>query len=974
VRRAATLLLDVTERPRYARSTARRCLARTQLLRLPQQQVITANAPFGELHSAVENCRIALTELGSGGDPVDRALVTLQLARFLRRSNRTAVAIDTLEQNPLQHDQSAPTPAILEDAPFLGAHIADKLRFKHAEVLYNGYKDLQNLDVAMRWVETARTAARSYTDAIPTDFAHTFVLEGHIHRRKRDVPAMFRVEKESKALVAEYPNSPAVARLASVQASANATKLHDLTRAQSIRFERLQTRLFNDLKVDIVGKPSITRLMTCVEQYRRLNSKAGITWLGNAAFDISSGYVRAGDTEADPDVRAYAAGLLDVAEAAWDGFATNGVSSVLYGRARLALRSGDDPTDELTDDLLTANRNAYRSGTAQNALNAAVRYGVAGNRNVRARLDELLRDVDPRTSYIAYAKLQGLSVEWLWRSALSVNPPDVDWSMIEVNALTAARALRSAGVSIVPESEAVAWMAAARALAEQSAADRPEVLHRSLQAIRCVTELMLTIATTVDRRRMAAKFHALFAQSARLAIELGDHAAADMIMEAARRDRVGLLLAELARNPEVGTGIRAAALAMQDSSSITVDSVAVETDDDTEDDDEDGVRGRSALIAVDRASAIKAAESVLGPLSALADTGFLEMATARTVLERRPADQQTTTAVLQLLPLPSDDKHGDSSITVFRRCTLAVAGLPVRDVTDTVRVPRLFLDLEAGEDRVFEWRANYTPMLLPQALTELLESAPENEPIRLMIVPTGFFHIPFDALPVSTDTHVLDHALVSIHGSLTSALSLMALEERRADTPSLAVYDHSLVHARDELKALLEALTGVRPIDSFQDLDSELTTAHAQSHSLLAMAVHGTGDDHGWGQAKKLRDADGNTVWITAARALSWTVPRLCVLASCNTPITAPDGVEVGGFPLALMLRGATTVIGGLYNIDDKATSQIMIAFWKHLAAGASALYALRRAKLDYLQDNSDARHTWPELWAGLTVYGASTS
>ncbi|MFI2430186.1 CHAT domain-containing protein, partial [Streptomyces sp. NPDC018955] len=347
-----------------------------------------------------------------------------------------------------------------------------------------------------------------------------------------------------------------------------------------------------------------------------------------------------------------------------------------------------------------------------------------------------------------------------------------------------------------------------------------------------------------------------------------------------------------------------------------------------------GLRGRSNEIAVDRAAAVKAAESVLGPLSALADSSHLYTATATAVLDRRGLTA-VPTAVLQLLPLSRGTDavgSGGEWVPLLRRVTISISGRPTEQFTDRVEVARLTLDLHPGDDDTFEWRENYTPRLLPQPLIELLAATNPEAPIRLMIVPTGFFHIPFDALPVTADTAVLDHALVSIHGSLTSALSLMALDEQRTPTPSLALYDHTLTHARPELDTLLAALDGVRRVESHQDLDLEMSVDGAQPYSLLAMAVHGSADEHGWGQAKKLRDADGNTVWVTAAQALSWTVPRLCVLASCNTPISAPDGIEIGGFPLALMLRGATTVIGGLYNIDDKATSAIMIAFWNRLA------------------------------------------
>ena len=975
VRSAAQLLLDLTSVSHTARSHVRRALAWTQLLRFPQQKVVTAVAPGGEIIQAVENCRHALTELGDHGDPVDRAIVEIQLARYLRRVNQPHDAIAALthiQPGDRQIVGDEVRPRILREAPFLGDFLVEKIGFKRAELLCNAYRDVSLVEHSMRQVEIAREHARRYADADPTNFTYTWLLEGHLHRRSRDVHAVLRMEKKSRDLAAQYPQSSTARRHANTQASANADLFQDFSRAQEFRYQRLQNRLKDDLGIMFEGQPSIEELMGCVAHYRQLNSKAAITWLGNIAWAITSGYVRSGDTAVDPQIRAYAEGLLDVAEAAWDGFAGNGVSSLLYGRARLALMSGDAPTVELTTDLLTASRNAYQWATAQNALTSAVRHGVAGSDEVRHRLDERLAEFDLGTSYVAHAKTLGLSAEWWWRAATT--GIDIDWVRVETEALTATEMLRIEGVSLAPESEATAWMAAARAVAETTPDEQTERLRRLLRGIGCVTELMLTIATTIDRRRIAEKFAALFTDAADLAVTLGDHEAADLIMEAVRRDRVGLLLAELARNRDVDTNIRAAALAVQDAGSATVDLSGTNPDEDTKGKENGrGLRGRSNEIAVDRAAAVKAAESVLGPLSALADSSHLYTATTTAVLDRRGLTA-VPTAVLQLLPLSRGTDavgSGGEWVPLLRRVTISISGRPTEQFTDRVEVARLTLDLHPGDDDTFEWRENYTPRLLPQPLIELLAATNPEAPIRLMIVPTGFFHIPFDALPVTADTAVLDHALVSIHGSLTSALSLMALDEQRTPTPSLALYDHTLTHARPELDTLLAALDGVRRVESHQDLDLEMSVDGAQPYSLLAMAVHGSADEHGWGQAKKLRDADGNTVWVTAAQALSWTVPRLCVLASCNTPISAPDGIEIGGFPLALMLRGATTVIGGLYNIDDKATSAIMIAFWNRLAAGETALAALRHAKLDYLQQHPDHRHTWPEYWAGLTVYGA---
>ncbi len=71
------------------------------------------------------------------------------------------------------------------------------------------------------------------------------------------------------------------------------------------------------------------------------------------------------------------------------------------------------------------------------------------------------------------------------------------------------------------------------------------------------------------------------------------------------------------------------------------------------------------------------------------------------------------------------------------------------------------------------------------------------------------------------------------------------------------------------------------------------------------------------------------------------------------------------------MLRGATTVIGGLYDINDEATTQLMTHFWRHLATGTAPIHALRQAKLDWIAERP-VRRQLPEFWAGLVTYGSA--
>ncbi|WP_054811455.1 CHAT domain-containing protein [Nocardia arizonensis] len=589
------------------------------------------------------------------------------------------------------------------------------------------------------------------------------------------------------------------------------------------------------------------------------------------------------------------------------------------------------------------------------------RYRERGSKD---GLTWLLAHPAPDTEILS-AKFYGLSAEWWWRT-IGASEDATHRSEVEAAATEAIRRLRPAGVSIDPKLETIARCAAAwcRAIGQNP---RGQMKHL-LAAIGCVAELMVTIGTDDDRRELADRFGYLFADAAASAVALNDHAAADLIMEAARRDRVGLILAELARNPEVDVAIRATALAVSASSTASLERPDgdIESSGDSTRSAPIDLEQRSAHVLANRAGARCSADAVLGPLGALCDPSVLEAARAEALIAGAPR-RDTTIAVLQLLPLSGTDRSGAATVPVLRRLTYrADAATNAIEYVDLVDVPRSTTDLAPGDQRIFDWRETFAKALLPPPLREL-PARVTTDPIRLLIVPTGFFHVPFDAMPVSADSSVLDRAAVSVHGSLTSAPALLDTELVSVPSPLLAVYDETrLRHAGQEFRALHAAISPVTRVEGADQLRGALAPEGARL-SVLAMGVHGRMDRTGWGQTKLMPDGSE----ITATQMLALRVPVLCVLASCYSSVTTHDGVELDGFPLALMLRGAATVIGGLFNIEDEATAQIMTRFWRRMAEGVPPVYALWEAKLEWLAERPD-RRSRHRLWAGLITYGCA--
>jgi CHAT domain-containing protein len=96
---------------------------------------------------------------------------------------------------------------------------------------------------------------------------------------------------------------------------------------------------------------------------------------------------------------------------------------------------------------------------------------------------------------------------------------------------------------------------------------------------------------------------------------------------------------------------------------------------------------------------------------------------------------------------------------------------------------------------------------------------------------------------------------------------------------------------------------------------------------------------------------------------------NLVVLSTCKTALAqGMDGDSLNGLGEAFLAAGATRVVTGLWNVDDRASAELMQRFYRgmlrqHLAPAA----ALRAAELELRQD---PRFRSPYYWSAFTLEG----
>ena len=183
-------------------------------------------------------------------------------------------------------------------------------------------------------------------------------------------------------------------------------------------------------------------------------------------------------------------------------------------------------------------------------------------------------------------------------------------------------------------------------------------------------------------------------------------------------------------------------------------------------------------------------------------------------------------------------------------------------------------------------------------------------------------------------------------------------------------------------KALPGALSEVNRISDYfyltKHIDDEATESNfkkaAGEYDILHFAMHALIDDDNPLFSKlvfhKNNDQENDGFLNTYEIYHLDLNGDLVVLSSCNTGIgKLHKGEGVINLSRAFQFAGIPSAIATLWNVEDKSSSQIMKAFYKHLSQGLEKDEALRLAKLDFLSKAEDP-YLHPLFWAGYIHIG----
>lgn len=196
------------------------------------------------------------------------------------------------------------------------------------------------------------------------------------------------------------------------------------------------------------------------------------------------------------------------------------------------------------------------------------------------------------------------------------------------------------------------------------------------------------------------------------------------------------------------------------------------------------------------------------------------------------------------------------------------------------------------------------------------------------------------------------------------------------DAGSYGNLDNTLREIND-IQEILQG-KGIKDVIRFRDIEASKTAFLAMTDSmvnLLHVATHGS-----YQEVKKATDAESmqnsclvfaganldNRGIVTAAEIAQMNLRQceLVVLSACETGLGKLGDDGVFGLQRGFKNAGVHTLLMSLQRVDDKATSELMVSFYRYLMNGSDKREALVKAQ----QDLRAKGFTDPKYWAAFIL------
>ena len=202
-----------------------------------------------------------------------------------------------------------------------------------------------------------------------------------------------------------------------------------------------------------------------------------------------------------------------------------------------------------------------------------------------------------------------------------------------------------------------------------------------------------------------------------------------------------------------------------------------------------------------------------------------------------------------------------------------------------------------------------------------------------------------------------------------TAASLLSVEDPSGQT--------EMLYARIESAVIRQLFTKVTPIAAAAATPAAVTATLSQGYDLFHFTGHGEHDDR---QPQNSAIGLANETRLTAKEisALPLQTCYLASIAACETAVTNREAIDTEyiGLVSAFLRAGTAHVISTLWNVEEIASSWLMIRFYQLLSAGNAPPLAFQQAQHWFRSVTAAQLADWlrqlsqlPGLDAGIQEY-----
>jgi CHAT domain-containing protein len=246
---------------------------------------------------------------------------------------------------------------------------------------------------------------------------------------------------------------------------------------------------------------------------------------------------------------------------------------------------------------------------------------------------------------------------------------------------------------------------------------------------------------------------------------------------------------------------------------------------------------------------------------------------------------------------------------------------------------------------------------------------------NVVIEPDGVLHqLNFESLPVTDGgRYWIEDVTVSVAPSLALLRQSTYLPPRGlllfGDPGFAGTQFQELKNARPELEAIANHFSEKSVYVASAATPAAYRAAHPETFAALHFASHAIANRESPLDSAIVLAGPAESRKLYAREILEQPLAAdLVTLSACRTAGSRTyHGEGLTGFAWAFLSAGASNVVAGLWDVDDRASASLMSRFYDHLSAGLSPASALRRAKLDLI--GSGGAYRKPRYWAPFETF-----